>query len=114
MGAGVCSRDQWQDLDRQATGLTDWARLNGHEVGEGVCEVGPGLTEKCPRLRRVLSEASAMVVVVEHCDRLARFGASHLGVVLYGCGSARNRVMRAVTATRHVAGEPAGTELGVV
>jgi len=92
-------------------------------------------------LRRVLSDPAARVVVVEHRDRLARFGAEHLEEVLGargrqvvvadpgegtgdlvrdmievltwmcagldGCRGARNRAMRAVTATRQEPGEAA-------
>ena len=36
----------------------------------------------CTRLRRILSDASATVVVVEHHDRLARFGVEHLDAAL--------------------------------
>jgi putative resolvase len=107
-------------------------------VAEVVREVGSGLNGKRPKLRRVLSDPSATVVVVEHRDRLARFGGDHLEAALaaqgrrivvadegetaddlvrdmievltsmcarlYGRRGARNRAMRAVTATRHAGG----------
>ncbi len=47
-----------------------------------VREVGPGLKGKRPKLRRVLSDAPATVIVVEHRDRLARFGMEHLEAAL--------------------------------
>ncbi len=133
--ARVTSYDQRADLDRQVARLTDWATSNGHTVGEVVTEVGSGLNGKRPKLRRILSDPSALVVVVEHRDRLARFGVEHLEAALsahgrqlivadpgettddlvrdmievltsmcarlYGRRGARNRAMRAVTATRH-------------
>jgi putative resolvase len=77
--ARVSSHDQRQDLDRQVARLTDWATANGHLVGEMVTEAGSGLTGKRPKLRRILSDPSASVVVVEHRDRLARFGARGTG-----------------------------------
>ncbi|MEV0364825.1 IS607 family transposase [Nocardia fusca] len=132
--ARVSSHDQRADLDRQVARLTDWATTNGHEVGEVVTEVGSGLNGKRPKIRRVLSDPSASVVVVEHRDRLARFGVEHLEAALsaqgrrivvtgegettddlvrdmievltsmcarlYGRRGARNRAMRAVTATK--------------
>lgn len=138
--ARVSSAEQRQDLDRQVARLTDWATSNGHEVGEVVCEVGSGLNGKRPQLRRLLSDPSVSVVVVEHRDRLARFGVEHLEAVLsahgrkvvvadpgettddlvrdmievltsmcarlYGRRGARNRAMRAVTATKETATEP--------
>lgn len=80
--ARVSSHDRRSDLDRQVARLTSWATLNGHEVGEVVCEVGSGLNGKRPKLRRILSDPSASVVVVEHRDRLAGFGVEHLEAAL--------------------------------
>ena len=62
--ARVSSHDQRGDLDRQVACLTQWATSNGHVVGEVVCEVGSGLNGKRPKIRRVLSDPSASVVVV--------------------------------------------------
>ena len=62
--------------------LTEWATVNGHAVGEVVTEVGSGLNGKRAKLRRVLSDPSASVVIVEHRDRLARFGTEHLEAAL--------------------------------
>lgn len=132
--ARVSSHDQRQDLDRQVARLADWATSNGHVVGEVVTEVGSGLNGKRPKLGRILSDPSALVVVVEHRDRLACFGVEHLEAALsaqgrriivadqgetvddlvrdmievltsmcarlYGRRGARNRAMRAVTATK--------------
>ena len=132
--ARVSSHDQRADLDRQVARLTEWATVNGHVVGEVVTEVGSGLNGKRPKIRRVLSDPSASVVIVEHRDRLARFGVEHLEAALsaqgrriivadqgetvddlvrdmievltsmcarlYGRRGARNRAMRAVTATK--------------
>ncbi|MFD4405582.1 IS607 family transposase [Nocardia sp. NPDC058499] len=132
--ARVSSHDQRGDLDRQVARLTQWATSNGHVVGEVVTEVGSGLNGKRPKIRRVLSDPSASVVIVEHRDRLARFGVEQLEAALsaqgrrivvtdkgeteddlvqdmievltsmcarlYGRRGARNRAMRAVTATK--------------
>ena len=132
--ARVSSHDQRHDLDRQVARLTGWATANGYAVGEVVTEVGSGLDGDLPKLRRILSDPSASVVIVEHRDRLARFGTGHLEAALaahgrkvvvagpgettddlvrdmievltsmcarlYGRRGARNRAMRAVTATK--------------
>jgi putative resolvase len=139
--ARVFSHDQRAGLDRRVARLTEGATVNGYEVGGVVREARLGLKEKCPKLRRILSEVSATVVVVEHRDRLARFGVGHLEAALGAqgrrivaadpgeaaddlvwdmivvltsvcsrlCGrcGARNRAMRAVTATRQEPGEAA-------
>lgn len=84
--ARVSSHDQRSDLDRQVARLTAWATANGYSVGEVVTEVGSGLNGKRPKLRRVLSDPAATVVVVEHRDRLARFGVEHLEAALSAQG----------------------------
>jgi putative resolvase len=84
--ARVSSHDQRADVDRQVAGLTEWAAGQGLVVAEVVREVGSGLNGKRPRLRRILPDPSATVIVVEHRARLARFGVEHLDAVLAAQG----------------------------
>jgi putative resolvase len=51
-------------------------------VAEVVTEVGSGLNGRRPKLRRVLADPRAAIIVVEHRDRLARFGVEHLEAAL--------------------------------
>lgn len=139
--ARVSSHDQRADLDRQVARLTAWASERDLAVKQVVVEVGSGLNGKRPKLRRILSDPDAKVIVVEHRDRLARFGVEHLEAALsaqgrrivvadsgettddlvrdvievltsmcarlYGRRGARNRAMRALTATKRGPGEAA-------
>jgi putative resolvase len=84
--ARVSSHDQRADLDRQVARLTEWATAAGMEVGQVVAEVGSGLNGKRPKLARILSDPFATVIVVEHRDRLARFGTEHLHAALAAHG----------------------------
>lgn len=84
--AQVSSHDQRADLDRQVTRLGQWSTAHGHAVSRVVCEVGSGLNGKRPRLRLILSDPSATVVLVEHRDRLARFGVQYLEAALAAQG----------------------------
>jgi putative resolvase len=84
--ARVSSYDQRHDLDRQVARLTGWAAASGHAVGEVVTEIGSGLNGKRAKLRRILSDPSASVIVVEHRDRLARFGVEYLEATLAAHG----------------------------
>jgi putative resolvase len=84
--ARVSSHDQRSDLDRQVARLTAWATGHDLEVGQVVCEVGSGLNGKRPKLRRVLSDPDAKVIVVQHRDRLSRFGVEHLEAALAAQG----------------------------
>jgi putative resolvase len=76
--ARVWSHGQRLDLDRQVARLTAWATTQDLPVGQVVSEVGSGLNGKLPKLRRILSDPDARVIVVEHWDGLARFGVEHL------------------------------------
>jgi putative resolvase len=84
--ARVSSHDQRADLDRQVAWVMEWATGQGLVVAEVVREVGSGLNGRRPKLRRVLSDPSATVIVVEHRDRLARFGAEHRDAALAARG----------------------------
>ena len=63
---------------------------SGPTVAGVVREVGSGLNGKRPKLRRILSDPSATVIVVEHRDRLARFGVEHLDAALAAHGRRRS------------------------
>jgi putative resolvase len=82
----VSSADQKADLDRQAARVVDGANGLGLPVAEVVTEVGSGLNGRRRKLHRVLSDPQAAVIVVEHRDRLARFGVEHLEAVLSASG----------------------------
>lgn len=47
-----------------------------------VVEVGSGLNGDRPRLRRLLADPTVTTIVVEHRDRLARFGVEQLQAAL--------------------------------
>ena len=82
----VSSADQKDDLDRQAMRVVEGANAQGLAVGEVVKEVGSGLNGKRRKLHGLLADPTATVIVVEHRDRLARFGVEHLGSALSATG----------------------------
>ncbi|MFG2854775.1 IS607 family transposase [Streptomyces mirabilis] len=82
----VSSAGQKPDLDRQVARVVQGATGLGLPVAEVVTEVGSGLNGRRRRLHRLLSDPQAAVIVVEHRDRLARFGVEHLEAVLSASG----------------------------
>ncbi|MGI5134096.1 IS607 family transposase [Streptomyces sp. CA-106110] len=82
----VSSADQEADLDRQAARVVAGANQQGLAVAEVVREVGSGLDGRRRKLHRLLADTSAAVIVVEHRDRLARFGVEHLEAALSASG----------------------------
>jgi putative resolvase len=84
--ARVSAHDQRADLDRQVARLTQWATERGVLVAEVVTEVGSVMSGKRPKLKRLLADPQATTIVVEHRDRLARFGVEHLEAALSAQG----------------------------
>ncbi|MDX3243421.1 IS607 family transposase [Streptomyces sp. ME18-1-4] len=82
----VSSGDQKADLDRQVSRVVQGATALGLPVAEIVTEIGSGLHGRGRKLRRLLSNPDASVIVVEHRDRLARFGVEYLDAVLSASG----------------------------
>ncbi|MGW4103058.1 IS607 family transposase [Streptomyces sp. NPDC004976] len=82
----VSSADQRPDLERQAARVVAGANGLGLAVAEVVTEVGSGLNGRRRKLHRLLSDPNATAIVVEHRDRLARFGVEHLEAVLSASG----------------------------
>jgi putative resolvase len=84
--ARVSSHDQQADLNRQVARLTAWATRQGVSAAEVVTEVGGGVEGKRPKLRRLLADPRATMIVAECRDRLARFGVEHLEAALSAQG----------------------------
>ena len=84
--ARVSSADQRDDLDRQLGRLAAWAAGRGLVVTKTVAEIGSGLNGPRPKLLAVLSDPEAKTVVVEHRDRLARFGVEYIEAALAAQG----------------------------
>ncbi len=80
--ARVSSWDQKADLDRQLGRLRAWATRHGLRVLRTEAEVGSGLAGRRRRLMRLLADPQIPAIVVEHRDRLARFGVEHLEAAL--------------------------------
>ncbi|MER5916686.1 IS607 family transposase [Streptomyces sp. NPDC001982] len=82
----VSSADQRADLERQTARVVAGANRQGLAVAEVVAEVGSGLNGRRRKLHRLLADPQAAVIVVEHRDRLARFGVEHLEAALSASG----------------------------
>lgn len=78
----VSSADQRADLDRQAGRVVQGCAARGITLHSAVTEIGSGVNGNRPKLRRLLSDPAATTLVVEHRDRLARFGVEYLEAAL--------------------------------
>jgi predicted site-specific integrase-resolvase len=84
--ARVSSADQKNDLDRQVARLVLYASEKRIPVNLTVTEIGSGLNGRRPKLLRLLREAEVNVILVEHRDRLMRFGCEYLEAALAAQG----------------------------
>jgi putative resolvase len=84
--ARVSAHDQRADLDRQVARAVVWASAQQLAVDQVVTEIGSGLNGRRPKLARLLTDAQVTTIVVEHRDRLARFGVEHLQAALTAQG----------------------------
>jgi putative resolvase len=82
----VSSADQRDDLERQAGRVVTAATARGLTVSAVVTEVGSGLNAHRPKLAKLLRDPQVTTIVVEHRDRLARFGVEHLSYALAATG----------------------------
>ena len=84
--ARVSSGDQRGDLERQLGRLADYASRERMTVVQAVSEVGSGLNGHRPKIMRLLADPAVRTIVVEHRDRLARFGSEYIEAALRAGG----------------------------
>ena len=85
--ARVSSADQKEDLDRQVGRVVEWATQQGYQPDEVVKEIGSGLNGNRRRLRRLVADHTVSTIVVEHRERLCRFGFEYVKAALAGRGA---------------------------
>jgi len=85
--ARVSSSENKDNLASQSTRLIDYCNANGWKTSENIKEIGSGLNDSRQKLLKILSEGKATKIVVEHKDRLARFGSTYIEVACkhFGC-----------------------------
>ena len=80
--ARVSSSDQKQDLDRQVARVLAIASEHGYSVDRVLPEAGSALNGHRRKSLSLLSDPEAETILVEHRDRLCRFGAGFMEAVL--------------------------------
>ena len=80
----VSSSQNKANLDTQAERVCAFCNAKGWVVNEVVKEVGSGLNDTRKGLLRIVTDPSVARVVVEHKDRLTRFGFNYLKSLFHG------------------------------
>jgi predicted site-specific integrase-resolvase len=82
----VSAAENRPNLDSQAERLLAYCAATGYVVSQVVKEVGSAMNDQRPKLLKLLSEPAVEGIVVEHTDRLTRFGFSYIETLLAGQG----------------------------
>jgi len=82
LDARVSSAEQKDDVTRQLQRLRDYAAARGYQVVAEVSEVASGLNDERPKLKKLLTDTRVGVLVVEHKNRLTRFGYGYITTLL--------------------------------
>jgi predicted site-specific integrase-resolvase len=84
--ARVSSPEHKDNLERQAARLTEYCSARGYQVAQVVKEIASGANDSRPKLLALLKDMSTIRIVVEHRDRLTRFGFHYLETLLAAQG----------------------------
>ena len=84
--ARVSGPDQKDDLERQLSRLGEFAVAQNYAVVAQIKEIGSGLNGHRPALLRLLHNPAVSIIVVEHRERLTRFGFEYVEAALAATG----------------------------
>jgi len=82
--ARVSSSENKSNLDSQADRVAQFCNAKGWIVHEIVKECASGLNDKRPKLQKILKENKSTRIIVEHKDRLTRFGFEYIKTLYDG------------------------------
>lgn len=80
--ARVSSTENKTNLETQKERLISYCNAKGYKVSKIVTEFGSGLNDKRPKLQKLLNDNEITRIVVEHKDRLTRFGFNYIETLL--------------------------------
>src|ERR1700757_1046286 len=90
--ARVSSSEPRENLERQAERLSQYCTVRGYQVAMVVKEIASGVNDSRPKLLSLLKDTTITRLVVEHRDRLTRFGFHYIDVLF----SVQGRVIEVV------------------
>ena len=80
--ARVSSSENKSNLERQKHRLISYANAKGYQIEKVISEIGSGLNDNRPKLEKLLTDKTIDIIIVEHKDRLARFGVNYIEKLL--------------------------------
>lgn len=70
----VSSSENKSNLETQKERLINYCNARGYKVSEVITEIASGVNDQRPKLTKLIKEDKFTKIVVEHKDRLTRFG----------------------------------------
>lgn len=83
--ARVSSSENKSNLETQADRLCQFCAAKGWTVNEVVKECASGLNDNRPKLSKIFTDRKATKIVIEHKDKLTRFGFNYIKLLLNDC-----------------------------
>ena len=80
--ARVSSAENRDNLDSQAERLKEYCIAKGYKIKRIIKEVGNGVNDNRKKLNALLSDDDYALIVIEHKDRLTRFGFNYIKLLL--------------------------------
>jgi len=78
----VSSNTMKENLYRQEKRLTEYAIKNGYKIKYSIREISSGMNDSRQKLQSLLMRDDYNILLVEHKDRLTRFGFNYIDVLL--------------------------------
>ena len=78
----VSAAENKSNLESQVSRLQDYCAAKGWPVAQVVKEIGSGVNDSRPKLLKLLTDPAITIIVVEHKDRLTRFGFNYIDQLL--------------------------------
>lgn len=78
----VSAAENKSNLESQVSRLQDYCAAKGWPVAQVVREIGSGVNDRRPKLLKLLTDPTVTLIVVEHKDRLTRFGFNYIEQLL--------------------------------
>lgn len=80
----VSSSENKSNLEAQAERVSQFCNAKGWVVHDIIKECASGLNDQRPKLQKLLKEGRATRIIVEHKDRLTRFGFEYIKTLFDG------------------------------
>ncbi|MEA1964383.1 MAG: IS607 family transposase [Candidatus Aerophobetes bacterium] len=84
--ARVSSSENKDNLKRQSKRLEEYAIARGYQIYKVVEEIGSGVNDNRKKLTRLLKDKNYNKLIVEHKDRLTRFGFNYIQILFNQIG----------------------------